>query len=167
MTRRRRRLAGRALGAIGVATLLAWAPWALRGGGARADAPTPRFVVDGDATVTDTVTGLVWERHPASAPEALSHADAEARCKSLALAGARWRLPSAKELFSLLDHTLPADDKPLLDRTAFPELYTGWFWSSTGAPQTNIGAWTVDFLYGSLQPHAAAETGRVRCLRAK
>lgn len=60
----------------------------------------PDLAVNADGTVTDHVTGLVWEQTPAD--EGLSRPEALAYCDELELGAATdWRLPSTKELFSI------------------------------------------------------------------
>jgi len=62
------------------------------------------YTDNGNGTVTDNNTGLLWEQaHHATR---LSFYDAEAVCESLNLGGhTGWRLPNLKELFSLADFT--------------------------------------------------------------
>jgi hypothetical protein len=53
-------------------------------------------------TLTDSVTGLVWQLTPDQAPK--THAEALAYCEDLQLAGqSDWRLPSLLEYVSVLD----------------------------------------------------------------
>lgn len=55
-----------------------------------------------DGTITDNVTGLMWEQIPEST--GLTFEQAQAYCESLELGGYDdWRLPTLKELFSLSD----------------------------------------------------------------
>lgn len=63
-----------------------------------------RFVDNGDGTVTDTQTGLVWQKYPApermSWPEARKYLD---YLNQIKFAGYDdWRLPNNKELGSLI-----------------------------------------------------------------
>lgn len=61
----------------------------------------PAFVDNGDGTITDENTGLMWQKEVG---EKLSFADAVASADSFELAGFDdWRLPSIKELYSLID----------------------------------------------------------------
>jgi hypothetical protein len=66
------------------------------------------FVANGDGTVTDLATGLVWQQEDDGVArdwaEALSHAE------QLTLAGCTdWRLPDAKELQSIVDYARSPD----------------------------------------------------------
>ena len=95
-------------------------------------APSGRYSISGPAgqqTVTDTKTKLTWER----SFELLStHDDAMARCASLGatLGGAGWRLPTYKELLTLVSYVGtvqfssvlsidPAVQRPVLPLAAF------------------------------------------------
>ncbi|MCP3894492.1 MAG: DUF1566 domain-containing protein, partial [Bacteroides sp.] len=60
------------------------------------------YTNNGDGTVSDNNTGLLWEQ--AHHTERLSYYSAKTACESLELGGhTDWRLPSLKELFSLAD----------------------------------------------------------------
>jgi hypothetical protein len=71
----------------------------------------PGYTDNGDGTVTDTVTGLTWQRSPDTdgdgqigAPDKLTYAEAGVYCETLTLAGHDdWRLPDIKTLYSLMD----------------------------------------------------------------
>jgi hypothetical protein len=61
---------------------------------------TPRYQDNGDGTVTDLVTGLMWQQDPG---EKMTYDQAVAGASSFTLAGyTDWRLPSIKELYSLI-----------------------------------------------------------------
>jgi len=86
------------------------------------------FSDNGDGTVSDGSTGLVWQQaddgQTRDWPGALKY------CEGLTLAGKDdWRLPNVKELQSIVDYSRP---EPAINRrflkVADPK---GWFWSST------------------------------------
>jgi len=64
--------------------------------------PGPRFTDNGNFTVTDNLTGLMWRKNPTVAmtwEEALNH------CNLLDVSGYDdWRLPNIREMQSLLDY---------------------------------------------------------------
>jgi len=108
-------------------------------------APLPvlaAFVDNGDGTVTDTVTGLMWDKCPygqtandCSGGSALRFTWANALVQTVALNGINykshndWRLPSIRELESLVKISLT---NPAIDDVAFPNTdLTQWYWSST------------------------------------
>jgi len=64
---------------------------------------TPRYTDNGDGTITDLTTGLMWQKTPDLANK-LTYAEAVEGAKRFTLAGhTDWRLPTIKELYSLID----------------------------------------------------------------
>ncbi len=60
---------------------------------------TPSYTDNGDGTITDNVTGLLWQKEF----EVISYDEAMEKCKTLTLGGKTgWRLPSIKEAYSLI-----------------------------------------------------------------
>ena len=73
------------------------------------------YTDNGDGTVTDNVTGLMWQQTPDSI--GLSKQEAVVYCGSLELAGYDdWRIPTLKELFSISDFS---QGWPYLNTTYF------------------------------------------------
>ena len=65
---------------------------------------TPSYTDNGDGTITDNVTGLVWTQEISS--YAMPWSDAAGYCESLETGNVTdWRLPSVKELWSLRDYS--------------------------------------------------------------
>jgi formylglycine-generating enzyme required for sulfatase activity len=109
-----------------------------------ATALTSRFKDNGDSTVTDQSTGLVWQKFPAGST--MVWEDALKYGEALAQGGfTDWRIPNIKELQSLNDETLL---NPSVDRTFFPGFAVGKFWSSTTQFNATTRAWYMDFQYG-------------------
>ena len=68
--------------------------------------PSPRFTDNGDGTVTDNQTGLMWTQDANLAGTSNSWTEAIDFCNALSLAGYDdWRLPNVIETLSLLDYT--------------------------------------------------------------
>jgi len=71
----------------------------------------PSYTNNGDGTVTDNVTGLMWQQSPDTdgdgdidADDKLTYDQAVARASTLNLGGyTDWRLPTIKELYSLIE----------------------------------------------------------------
>ena len=73
------------------------------------------FTDNGDGTVIDNITGLIWQQIPTS--EKMSWEEAEEYCENLELDGYDdWRLPTVKELFAIGDF-----------ETGWPFLDTNYF----------------------------------------
>jgi Protein of unknown function (DUF1566) len=137
-----------------VAIVIAWANHG------RADAPPGQFEV-AIGMATDTKTGLVWERNPQEAP--LTYDNATAYCNNLALGVQAWRLPSLKELQTLVDESVSG---PATDSTVFPNTASGPYWTSAPSIAIPLAQRTVDFSTGetSYQLWGNA-TANVRCVR--
>jgi len=88
----------------------------------RADAPPGHFMYGHDSvTVSDTKTRLTWQRYVSSVKYS-STEEAAAYCSSAsvssALGGSGWRVPTLRELFSVVDFSRAVS--PFLDTAAFP-----------------------------------------------
>ena len=95
---------------------------AVRGG-----ASQNNFSDNGDGTVTDASTGLMWQQ--ANTSYGYTWAEALDYCEGLELAGyTDWRLPTIKELFSIADLS---SDNLNIDTTLFPNTQGRGQWSST------------------------------------
>lgn len=141
------------------------------------------FTDNGDGTVTDTVTGLMWDRCPygqtgsdCSGGAQLLRSWPQALALTVALNAANWkghndwRLPNVKELESLVK----IDGTPIaIDTTAFPNTdCCTWFWSSTLLPSGSVflgTAWAVYFYDGridALDSTLTANNSLVRVVRS-
>ncbi len=98
------------------------------------------FSANGDGTITDKATGLMWQE--ADNGEAIGWDEALARCNAATTSGHNdWRLPNAKELQSLVDYARSPDTTgfaaidPLFEATSFTneagQADYGFYWSST------------------------------------
>ena len=105
------------------------------------------YVENGDGTVTDQYTGLMWQQD--TAEEQMTWEEALGYCENLSLAGYDdWRLPNRNELQSLVDKQ-PEGSGAAINK-AFPNTYQGIYWTSThnAAPPYRTNVWTVFFLDG-------------------
>jgi len=85
------------------------------------------YTDNGDGTVTDTSTGLMWQQ--AGSSNVMTWEQALAYCEGLNLGGdTDWRLPTIKELRSIVDHSRY---NPAINNTYFPVTAASWYWSST------------------------------------
>src|SRR5690606_23933433 len=110
---------------------------------ASAGAPANRYTLS-DTTVLDTVTGLRRQREATTTE--YSWANAATYCSSLPTDGGGWRLPTIKELQTLVD-VRSAD--PTLDHNAFPDTVPDFYVSSTAYADDTAKPWRVDFYSGT------------------
>jgi len=122
--------------------------------------PTPlvsRFVDNGDGTISDNKTGLMW----AGTVGQMSHADALAHCAGMTLLGhADWRLPTIEELCSIIDYSR---NSPAC--TDVFNMLSSFYWSSStyvGNPQA---AWGVNFTNGYVTADYKSNNYNVRAVR--
>ncbi len=100
--------------------------------------------VGSDAIVTDSLTGLIWQR--GYTPDTGWH-DAVDTCENLTYAGqSDWRLPDMHELAGLINYGRfdPA--------SSFPDMPSAFFWSSNEDLTDYDGmAWLVGFIFGMVR----------------
>jgi hypothetical protein len=124
-----------------------------------ADARPGRYVVRPE-TVYDTKTKLTWQRQPG--PTSYSFADATTYCGQLDLDAVKWRLPSVKELETLIDESRT---NPSIDLVAFPNTPGRFFWTASLVTHFPSNAWTVDFNRGADNFFPVTSLQLVRCVR--
>jgi hypothetical protein len=126
-----------------------------------ADAPPGRYVIAA-GEVIDTQTGLIWQQGMSPAT-GVAWADAPAYCGTLNLNSQTWRLPSLRELQTLVDES----KTPAIDLTAFPNTPSTYFWTSNEFTGNPGNAWIVDFTYGITFGYGIDVTWLypVRCVR--
>ena len=84
------------------------------------------LVDNGNGTVTDNRTGLIWQQ---GEPGYMSWGEALSYCEGLSLGGhSDWRLPNVRELESLTDDSRYY---PAMDTSFFPDAHSSYYWSST------------------------------------
>lgn len=144
--------------------------------------PSPRFSDQGDGTVLDHLTGLLWLQD-ASCPTGLnwqaainfSNALEDGQCGLTDGSQAGdWRLPNILELHSLIDYEFSgpalcnaAGDAQWTPSDAFTNVVSDRYWSSTSNMYSpSSSAWFVDFasglLVGSHKVDAIYQTWPVR-----
>lgn len=98
------------------------------------------FTDNGDSTVTDNNTGLVWQQTNATESGTdyqFTWQAALSYCENLSLGGnADWRLPNVKELQSIVDYTDAADSTDSVFTFNQTANTGGFFWSSTTDEET-------------------------------
>ena len=120
----------------------------------------PSYTDNGDGTVTDNVTGLMWQQTDGGE---MTWEQAQAYAGGLSLGGHDdWRLPISHELFSLVDLNAV---NPAMNTTYFPNAQAARYWSSTTQVNAASRAWTVDFGYGLVSYDEKTGQWSVRCVR--
>jgi hypothetical protein len=140
-----------ALAVVGIAAALTFF--------AHADAPAGRYTI-ANGTVYDTKTKLTWQQAVTSTM--YTWAAAKTYCAGLSLAGSGWRLPTAKELQTIVDESRT---NPSIDTTAFPSTPSTYFWSSSLLVGSSSSAWLVPFYYGGAYDYEVSVPGYARCVR--
>jgi hypothetical protein len=102
------------------------------------------FTDNGNQTITDNLTQLVWQKNPRI--DSMTWEDALQYADTFQLAGyTDWRLPNIKELQSINDEKRGS---PSINKTYFPTAITGKYFSSTTLPNQTSKAWYLDTQYG-------------------
>lgn len=144
-----------------------------------ATAPDSRFQYNGNGTVTDLSTGLIWKQcaeglsgdgcttgspNTFTWQQALQHAEAHVFADS-----SLWRLPNKNALASLVEQRCY---DPAINSRFFPNTPSGWFWSSSRRAQSSTFTWyvgfyagDVDFYDGRVNPYDKDRQKYVRLVR--
>ena len=142
------------------------------------------FTDNGNGTVTDNLTGIMWQKCSAGQNNDAScsgtaveynwyqasgtydetyNPTSQDVCGSLNLGGySDWRLPAKKELISIVDYSIPY---PTINTTYFPNAISSLYWSSTTEAFNPDGAWYVHFSNGSVYTSYKYSNVYVRCVR--
>lgn len=121
------------------------------------------FIDNGNDTVTDMVTGLVWQKSDNHNEAMRTWGSALDYCESLTLADHQWRLPNARELESITDVDLRM---PSIDTDYFPNCKNLPYWSSSTKTDEPGKAWCAGFSDGWVGGSVKADpVGCVRCVR--
>lgn len=140
--------------------------------------PAAALTDNGNGTVTDTVTGLMWEQcSQGQSDAACATGTATLMTWSAALTAAvtantasykgysDWCLPNKNELESLADITDATN--PVIDLTAFPATpASSIYWSSTTYTRNPAYAWDVNFYDGGTVAYGKTNNNRVRLVRS-
>lgn len=135
------------------------------------NAPNSRYIDHGNGTVTDTQTALMWKQcsegqSGAGCSGGLSEMDWQ---EALATAGASgfagysdWRLPSVKELQSLVETGCYS---PAINGVLYPGTPNSLYWSSTTIASNGANAWLVGFADGHVTNGTKSFQRGVRLVR--
>jgi hypothetical protein len=124
----------------------------------------PRFTDNGDGTVTDNLTGLIWLQDAEcfgfrnwtnALSDANGLADGSCGLTDGSVAG-EWRLPNVKELHSLIDF---GENNPALPAGhPFSGVQSYYYWSSSSRVGSLTFAWFVGFNHGRVNDGSRTAT---------
>ena len=125
--------------------------------GARLPSDAPEW-----EAVLDTTTDLMWS---AQETKEMPWAECVEAAPALRDAGfSDWRLPTRKELLTLVDDTRAG---PAIDTAFFPDCKSDWYWTSTPYASSPSGcAWVVNFNNGYSSWYGQGGEGFVRAVRS-
>jgi len=99
-----------------------------------------RFIINNNGTITDTKTGLMWQRELYF--QNMNWYKATDYAKKLRLAGfSDWRLPTINELITLINAADRQNKADWLNIQGFKGLLPYWFWSSSEHGSNSNMAW--------------------------
>jgi len=123
----------------------------------------PSYTDNGNATITDNVTGFIWQKEDEGVT--LNWTDAVSYSNNLTLAGySDWRLPSEYELMSIVNY---GTYTPSIDTTYFSGTNTSDYWSTTIYANDSTNAWSVNFYDGFVRQNSKSNSLYVRCIRGQ
>ena len=135
----------------------------------------PLFVDNGNGTITDLNTHLMWQRddddkdynwYEATGVAHAYNPNAETDvCGELELpAGVNdWRLPTKKELLSIVNF---GQNNPAIDSVYFAGTDAVGYWTSSPYAASDLNAWLVNFGNGQVSYAGKSGAYRVRCVRS-
>lgn len=106
-----------------------------------------------DDIVTDTFTGLVWQRIDNG--QFVSQAEAVSYCSSLSLQGSGWRVPTVKEAATLI----------AVEAVAFGGSQPFFTWTSTQTAFIGTNYWILLFNIGYIDQFDENNRFHARCVR--
>ena len=124
--------------------------------------PTPRFTDNGDGTVTDNLTGLMWLKDGGcikknkwkdslNAVAEFNNSPGNYNCLGYIANYSDWRLPNVKEIESLINYGV-SDSAAWLNSEGFVNLNSTFYWSSTTHQVDPSYAWLVKMSNGKEIP---------------
>ncbi|MFZ2198777.1 MAG: DUF1566 domain-containing protein [Thermodesulfovibrionales bacterium] len=121
------------------------------------------YTDNGDGTVTDNNTGLVWQKQDDGTKRTWD--EANTYCDNLVLGGASdWRVPTKEELIGIVDYSVNVH--PAINSAYFPDTSRDHYWSSSTHTYFTNEAWFAQFYSGYVDGESKTTGNYVRCARA-
>jgi hypothetical protein len=137
--------------------------------------PTTRFTINDDGTVTDTDTGLMWQRcsygltydtDTDSCTGSVQRLSWQEALRSAANDTTGdyddWQVPNIKELASILEHSCT---EPSINEDVFYNTQQQNYWSNTSGVSTLSSAWVYQFDSGLNSLHDKTSNVYLRLVR--
>lgn len=133
-----------------------------------------KFTVNANGTVTDKKMKLMWMQCSigqsgadcSGAGETFTYEHSLQQAKNMNETGFAdfkdWRVPTLKELTSMVDLTC---GQPVLNKVAFPNVPKGWFWTSSPHNSNVYYAWMVYYEHAKHHTDVKYGTNYVRLVR--
>jgi len=113
---------------------------------------TPFYINNGNGTITDTITGLMWQQTDGGE---MTVENATIYCDTLTLGGyTNWRLPNAHEALSILNLQ---NNNPALDILYFTKTAAEYWWTSNQQANDATKIWVTN-AGGGIGNHQKTET---------
>ena len=135
------------------------------------------FSDNGNGSVTDIGTGLVWQKCSrgqntdatcTGTATKTTWSLALLHCKNLSIGSRTWRLPNANDLTSLFNPAIYTSSIPYIDPTNFPPTVGDKYWSSSTVAGSPSLAYFLDFIGGGsnywLSSQNKVTAAYVRCV---
>ena len=114
------------------------------------------------SVVLDKKNAIYWQDNVSSQKSSEDWDDAIEYCDQMVLNNmAKWRLPTFKELHSIVDYTRA---NPAIN-PAFEYVHEGTYWTSVTFSATLSRAWTIDFRTGKTYYSYKTTNHSVRCVK--
>jgi len=130
--------------------------------GIRPESPLAEwFISNGDGTITDNQSQLMWQKADSGAN--VNWTNAKSYCANFAQAGKTdWRLPTVAELQTLLDY---AKSKPAVAAAFASSTSSADYWTANAVVGVAGNAWQVGMAAGAAYFDVVTATYRARCVR--
>ncbi len=141
-----------------------------------ATTPTSQFTDNGDGTVTDSKTGLMWKKCAEGQDPLTCSGSTQSYTWAAALEQAQtvnnsggfatytdWRVPNIKELASIVEEQCYS---PAINTAVFPGTPSSSFWSASPYAGNGYDAWGVNFYSGYDYAHNKDYVVYVRLVRS-